>query len=126
MMSLDVSRVMASPGSIQLPGAITLLFTAATSTTRGQARVRYFIDESVPIKFIISPGKTGKEALRKSVELSSVHKNIEKKLNLQKEPEDAPDQALVRIRVEIQEIDNEGQPFGSAVRRSRMISVLGS
>lgn len=126
MMGLDIGNVRASPTSVQLPGATTLRFAAATSTTRCRVRVRYFIDESVPIAFVTPPGGTSKDVWHKSVDLTSVHKNIEKKLNLQKEPENAPDQVLVRIRIEIQEIDNAGNPVGSPFRRSRMITILRS
>ena len=125
-MGLDIGNVRASPTSVHLPGATILGFAAATSATRSRVRVRYFIDESVPIAFVTPSGGTSKDVWRKSVELTSVHQNIEKKLNLRKEPENAPDQALVRIRIEIQEIDNTGKPVGSSFRRSRMITILRS
>ncbi len=125
-MSLDIGNVRANPASVRLPRATTLRFAAATSATRSRVRVRYFIAESVPIVFVTPSGGTSKDVWRKSVELTSVHKNIEKRLNLQKEPENATDQALVRIRIEIQEIDNTGNPVGSSFRRSCMITILGS
>jgi len=125
-MGLDIGNVSANPASVKLPGATTLRFAAATSATRSRVRVRYFIDESVPIAFIMQSCRTSKVAWRKAVELTSVHENIEKRLSLRKEPENAPDQALVRIRIEIQEIDNTGKPVGSSFRRSRMITILRS
>jgi hypothetical protein len=125
-MGLDIGNVRANPTNVQLPGATTLGFAASTSATRSRVRVRYFIDESVPIAFVTPSGGTSKDVWHKSVDLTSVHKNIEKRLNLQKEPENAPDQVLVRIRIEIQEIDNTGKPVGSSFRRSRMITILRS
>jgi len=125
-MGLDIGNVRANPTNVQLPGATTLGFAAATSATRSRVRVRYFIDESVPIAFVTPSGGTSKDVWCKSVDLTSAHKNIEKRLNLRKEPEDAPDQALVRIKIEIQEVDNTGEPVGSSFSLSRMITILRS
>lgn len=115
----------ATPHAVAPPGATTITFRMRAIDGNAVARVRYRIDPSDRIAFSSPGGEPRKVAWKVPVEVGSdAWYEVDKTVLLVRHPDGAPRfVGLLLIRIDIQEMDEEGNDVGATIHRRARVRI---